>query len=340
MIRLFEMFAGYGGASFGLRKASIEFESIGYSEIDKYAIQCYEQNHQSKNYGDCSKINVEDLPDFDLWTGRFTCQDVSIAGKRDLNKGRTNLYLEVLRIANAKKPKYIVLENVKGLLSMETDEVKLVDKIIRDLQGIGYGVVWKVLNSSDYGIPQNRERVWFVCKLGGGDFMEFMFPLEEKLKIFLKDLLEEGIVDRDTSYCIDANYFKGNNLKGYVEKCRRQLVFDKDIIVPNSTKLGYQMAKPGDGIRLDNPKSLTGRGRCIKKLSNTLLTQGMQGVNDSGMIRKLTPKECFRLMGFKDGEINLDGLSNNQKYRLAGNGWDINLVSKIFTSLNLNEVKE
>ena len=132
MIKLFEMFAGYGGASFSLKKAGVDFECVGYSEIDKYAIQCYEQNHKymklknegkfgisqtihHMNYGDCSKINTQDLPDFDLLTGGFPCQDVSIAGKRDLDKGRTNLYQEILRIARDKKPKYILLENVKGL---------------------------------------------------------------------------------------------------------------------------------------------------------------------------------------------------------------------------------
>ena len=126
MIKLFEMFAGFGGASFALKKAGIPFECVGYSEIDKYAIQCYEQNHCNKeeypdddgipfevlephNYGDCSKIDLKDLPDFDLLTGGFPCQDVSIAGKRDLSKGRTNLYLEILKIAKIKKPMFMVL---------------------------------------------------------------------------------------------------------------------------------------------------------------------------------------------------------------------------------------
>lgn len=112
-IRLFETFAGYGGASFALKKAGIDFECIGISEIDKYAIQCFNNNFPNiKNYGDCTKINVDELPNFDLLTGGFPCQDVSLAGNRDLSKGRTNLYKEILRIAEAKKPKYMLLENV------------------------------------------------------------------------------------------------------------------------------------------------------------------------------------------------------------------------------------
>ena len=198
MIKLFEMFAGYGGASFGLKKAGIDFECVGTSEIDNHAMQCYSQNHKGYHYGDCSKIDTKDLPDFDLLTGGFPCQDVSIAGNRDLSKGRTNLYSEILRIAEDKKPKYILLENVKGLLSVEINERKLVHKIVADLQKLGYGVVWKVLDSKDYGIPQSRERIWFVCKLGGWNFMEFMFPNKEELKILLKDILEEEV---------DAKYY-------------------------------------------------------------------------------------------------------------------------------------
>src|SRR3990167_5819305 len=192
MIKLFEMFAGYGGASFGLMKAGITFECVGYSEIDKGAIKCYEQNHKGKNYGDCKGADPNKLPDFDLLTGGFPCQDVSIAGGRDLTKGRTNLYQEILRIVSVKKPKFLLLENVKGLLSMEVNERKLHLKIVSDLQKLGYGVVWKVLNSKNHGIPQNRERIWFVCKLGGWNFMEFMFPEKEELRIRLKDILEEN----------------------------------------------------------------------------------------------------------------------------------------------------
>jgi len=196
MLKVFESFAGYGGASFGLRKANIDFEVVGYSEIDKGAIKCYEQNHKGKNYGDIKLINPNDLPDFDLFTGGFPCQDVSLAGKRDLTKGRTNLYQEILRIVSVKKPKFLLLENIKGLLSTEVNERSLVNIIVNDLHKIGYGVCWKILDLKDFGIPQNRERIWFVCKLGGWDFNEFQFPNKEELKIRLKDILEKDVDKR------------------------------------------------------------------------------------------------------------------------------------------------
>ena len=140
MIRLFEMFAGYGGASFALKKAEIEHEVVGYSEIDKCAIKCYEQNHKGKNFGDCTKINPNELPDFDLLTGGFPCQAFSNAGKQlGVNDSRGTLFWEIVRIAKIKKPKYMLLENVKGLLSKKF--VQTFDKILKELDEAGYIVV-------------------------------------------------------------------------------------------------------------------------------------------------------------------------------------------------------
>ena len=361
MIRVFEMFAGYGGASFGLKKAGIQFESKGYSEVDKYAIQCYSQNHKGKNYGDCSKIDPKELNDFDLLTGGFPCQDVSIAGNRDLSKGRTNLYLEILRIAEYKKPKYLLLENVKGLLSVKIDERKLVDKIVSDLQKIGYGVVWKVLNSKDYGTPQNRERIWFVCKLGGWNFMEFMFPNKEELKIKLKDVLLNEV---DKKYYLSEEQInkilkrnKNFNMKG-----NRMIESDKDYFSgltcnlsqndilkvvshslfprsgnPKQGGTGHLSKEDGTSYCLD-----TGNAQCVE-ISPCLTIELAHSTGKdwnaerfkkvTGEFRRLTPKECFRLMGFFDDKINLEELSDTQCYILAGNGWDINLVSKIFKKM-------
>jgi len=174
MIKVFEMFAGYGGASFALKKAGIDHEVVGFSEIDKYAIQCYNQNHYNliidenydchdrlfiPNFGDCTKINPYELPDFDLLTGGFSCQPYSIAGKgKGLEDLRGEVIYDVLRIVAAKRPKYILLENVKGLLTKKHRDVLVM--ILIELSKLGYKVDIKLLNSKDYGIPQNRERVF------------------------------------------------------------------------------------------------------------------------------------------------------------------------------------
>ena len=190
MIRLFEMFAGYGGASFALKKAGIDFQTVGFSEIDKYAIQCYEQNHIGcnkeinlehfiaicgkttcgkniyycddcsgiENYGDATQINPEELKDFDLLTGGFPCQDVSVNGKNNLDNGRSILFNDILRILKIKKPEYILLENVKGLLQEKHKE--FFKHIKNSLIELGYNLDIKVLNSSEYGIKHNRDRVY------------------------------------------------------------------------------------------------------------------------------------------------------------------------------------
>ena len=182
MIKLFELFAGYGGASFALKKAGIPFECVGYSEIDKYAIQCYEQNHWNSreeihyetdnnaieevrepipNYGDCTKIDPLELPDFDLLTGGHPCQSYSQAGKRlGIKDKRGQLIYNVFNIIRVKKPKYVLLENVKGLLTIDKGDT--FENIMEELSSLGYNVDFRLFNSKEHGIPQNRERVFYI----------------------------------------------------------------------------------------------------------------------------------------------------------------------------------
>jgi len=403
MIRLFSMFTGYGGAEFGLRKAGIPFETVGYSEIDKAAIKIYETNFPgTNNFGDCTRINPDDLPSFDLLTGGFPCQDVSVAGRRDLTKGRTNLYTEILRIAQAKKPKYLLLENVKGLLSAEKDE-RICDplflKVVRDLKRLGYGVCYKVLNSKDFGVPQNRERIWFVCKLGGWSFGEFFFPEPTGLKLKINDVLEKDIDQKyflkphqvqhilkvlekgnkhsdvkthDHSFTLTRRDYKDpkvifalrtrQEMKGEWRKDREGKFANcefntdgvsntltsvqKDNIVALPKFLDLYNGKAQDicpiitlphhnNLRLYEPKPIPciteaiGRQGSSQEFINSCETIYEQ----IGVFRRLTPKECFRLMGFLNDEINFASLSDTALYKLAGNGWEINVVSKIFKKM-------
>lgn len=151
MIKLFEMFAGYGGASFALKKAGVPFECVGYSEIDKFAVQCFEQNHDGKNFGDCTKIDPNNIPDFDLLTGGFPCQSFSVAGKGlGEQDTRGTLFHEIIRIAEVKKPKYMLLENVKGLVSKKHKAT--FEKILSELDRIGYDVKWSItMSKCKYG---------------------------------------------------------------------------------------------------------------------------------------------------------------------------------------------
>jgi len=326
-MKILELFSGYGTASFALKRLGLDYELVGYSDIDKYANQCFKQNHclddieDKLRLGDVRNINPNELEDIDLITGGFPCQAFSNAGKMqgELDP-RGTLFYEIIRIAEVKKPKYMLLENVKGLTSKKFKDT--FDKILSELDRIGYKVYWKVLNSKDFGIPQSRARVWFVCFRKDVEH-SFEFPKEVELKIFLKDILEDEV---DEKY-----YLSEKNIK----------------------HLQRAFGAKGKILNLENKKVPTlqtamgtGGGNIPCLIIPTLTTELAHSTGrdfyrkhaeiiglSAGVLRKLTPKECFRLMGFLNDEINLDGLSDTQKYKLAGNGQDVNMVSLIFKEM-------
>lgn len=253
-IKVFSMFSGYGGDLFALQKAGIDHECVGCSEIDPFAIKCHDQNHKVKNYGDCTKIDPDDLPDFDLLTGGFPCQAFSISGKRGgFDDTRGTLFNEIIRIAKVKRPKYLLVENVKGLTNH--DNGKTMKVILNAIKKIGYGVIYKVLNSKDYGTPQNRERIFFVCKFGGWDFMEFQFPNKEKLKLSLRDILEHDV---DKKYYLSEKMIKG-------------------LLKPSGKYGCFQPMKPK---RLDDIATTISAGCCkMRRDDNYIREQVKDGIN-------------------------------------------------------------
>lgn len=197
-LRLIELFAGIGSQTQALTNIGIAHRVVAISEIDKYAIQSYEAMHgKANNLGDIRKI--EELPDADLWTYSFPCQDISVAGKgAGIKEGtRSGLLFEVerlLRVASEKEtlPKYLLLENVKNLVSKKFKAD--FDKWLDFLSELGYTNYWKVLNAKDYGIPQNRERVF--CVSIRGKYEPFVFPKPKKLTIRLRDMIDETVDER------------------------------------------------------------------------------------------------------------------------------------------------
>lgn len=204
-IRVFEAFAGYGSQSMALKRLGIDFEVVGISEIDKYAIQAYMAVHgDTPNYGDISKIDWSSVPDFDFLTYSFPCTDISNAGKRKgLAEGsgtRSSLLWECRKAIEAKRPKYLLMENVKNLVSKKfTPYLK---EWIRFLEGQGYSNYTKVLNAKDFGVPQNRERVFMVSILGE---VSFHFPKPFTLEKRLKDVLEQDV---DESFYLSEKIVK------------------------------------------------------------------------------------------------------------------------------------
>lgn len=357
VLRVFETFSGYGGASFALQKAGIEFECVGYSEINKKAIECYNINHSNvKNYGDITKINHEELPDFDFLSGGFPCQAFSLAGKRKgFEDTRGTLIYDVLRIANYKKPKYMLLENVRGILSH--DNGNTIKTILYAIKDIGYDVHLLDLNSKEYGTPQNRERVYFVCKLGEWNLGEFKQPLKQILRLTLKNILEKDVdkkyylTEKQINKMLEGNRWGDHVFDKKTEVSNTLLAIGQcDVGVINVADFRYD---EGIRVRDDNTVSPTltltlkndGNLNSII-VSNTITTAyGRQGssnefkdinikVNQSiNEWRRLTPKECFRLMGFFNDEIKFGNISDSSLYKLAGNGWDINIVSQVLRGM-------
>ena len=312
VIRVFEGFAGYGGATFGLRRSGLHFEVVGSSETDNDAIELYQYNFPDViNYGDITKIdpNVPDFPDFDLFTGGFPCQPFFFFFKRqgqEDERGRGTLFGDIIRICEVKQPKYILLENVKGL---RTGKMKATfDIILDELRRIGYDTRFAVLNSKDYGIPQTRDRLWIFGFLGELPQNFDIVPPQEPLQGYLADFL-------DTNPTPDL--YKTQKQIARIHEIHHNDVFDvKEPLCYDiynrkirTDKLCMTVTPPEHNvIRIIEP---------------------MQ--NGEERFRKLSLDEHFRLMGFR-----MDGVNNEIKFpptqnytklgRRAGNGWDVNLV--------------
>ena len=310
VLKVFEAFTGYGGAHYGLKRTKLNFEIVGISEIDKFAIELYDTNFPGiKNFGDISKISTKDLPDFDLFTGGFPCQPFSSAG---LGKGeldiRGTLFYDIIRIAKKKLPEFILLENVKGLLSKRHKPT--IDKIVFELKKLGYNVYVELLNSKDFGVPQNRERVWiFATTNKNFDSNYKISPKKEKLKFKIKDFVDKNpTIDLYKNKKQVDRLIEIHNVDFDVNEILCFDVYNKKIkidgICPTITEPHH------NSLRIVEPKK-----------------------DGDFRVRKVSIPEQFRLMGFKDNEVDFANQSYAQLGNRCGNGWDVNLVGKIFNKI-------
>lgn len=353
MIKVLELFAGIGACSKALENLGIEHEIVDAVEIDKYAIAAFNAIHGT-NFEPQDITKWDKDIECDLIMHGSPCQDFSIAGKQaggDEGSGtQSSLMYETLRIVDKLRPKYVIWENVKNLLSKK--HVHNWNAYAEYMEELGYVNYCQVLNAKDYGIPQNRERVFTVSIRVPGPIPEaikkmlFRFPPRRPLARRLKDMLEDEVGEScylnndqtkglvfdipNVSYCIDANYWKGTTPKQYLTKHRRQLV-----AIKTANTKGYDLAIDGDGIDLGYPDSKTRRGRVGHGVAKTLPTSDSQGVLDGLRIRKLTPKECYRLMGFDDASFERAAkvISNTQLYKTAGNSIVVPVLEAILKEL-------
>ena len=317
-MKFLELCAGIGGFRQALE--NLGCECVGYSEIDKHAIKLYSAWYNDEcNFGDITKIEAEKLPDFELLVGGFPCQAFSVAGKRGgFNDTRGTIFFDFARIMKAKKPKFAIFENVKGLLNH--DGGKTYETMLRTLDELGYDAQWGILNTKFHGLPQNRERVYIVANLRERSSTKILFERGN-------DSADK--VERTENGIIGQFY----NRKG---KTHQDLgVISSEGHSPAllaTTHKNPRIVKIGD---IDGLNTQYSRVYDSEGVSTTINAQGgglgaKTGLYNAGdKVRRLTPKECFRLQGFKDEMVDLGyklGISDTQLYKMAGNAVSVPVV--------------
>ena len=385
-IRVFEAFAGYGSQSIALHRLSadhpcFQYEVVGISEIDKNAIKAYRAIHgeSTPNFGDIMYIDWSQVPCFDLLTYSFPCQDISSAGRqRGFTQGsgtRSSLLWACVDAIVAKHPKYLLMENVKALTQKKF--AKDFYKWREWLSDQGYTSYFQILNAKEYGVPQNRERVFMVSVLG--EHQRFFFPKTIPLEHRLKDISEDHV---DESY-----YLKPQQVEKIFNHCKRKIAegcgykvnfqtsdgisgattVSKDSMVLDPMFLGYTRDHNGKVVShhlkdVSNTIVASNHGRngtTAQYIVEPMIYSNPHGYNNGGCkilapagtssaytdnnflikdfrIRKLTPRECFRLMDVSDSDIDKiqsAGISKTQQFKLAGNSIVVSCLYHVFRKM-------
>lgn len=301
-MNVLSLFDGMSCGQIALNKAGIKYDNYYASEIDKYAIQVTKDNFPNTvHLGDVTKIDFKTLPKIDLLIGGSPCQGFSFAGKQlNFNDPRSALFFEYVRALKELKPKWFLLENVR------------MKKEFKDVISEHLGIKPVKIESSDFSAQKRTRLYWTNISIS---------EYTDK-GIVLSDIIEHGLVDRDKSYCIDANYFKGTNLEQYLAKKRRQVVFEKS---NKPIRLGALSKSMGTRVYHESGKSI-----CISAQGGGWGAKtGLY--HDDYCIRKLTPLECKRLQTVPDDyKMNV---SNTQAYKMLGNGWTVDVIAHIFKNI-------
>lgn len=345
-MKVLSLFDGISCGRLALERAGIKVTKYYASELDKYAMQIAQKNYPDTiQLGDINNWQSWEIESTDLIMGGSPCQGFSFAGKQlAFEDPRSKLFFKFVDILNHHKPKYFLLENVR----MKKEYLDVISEQL--------GVEPICINSS-LASAQNRVRYYWTNIPG--------ITQPQDKKIFLKDIIEHGVCDRDKSYCIDSNYWKGGDLNQYFEKHRRQLVFDKCQQVGVLNRKGHQsnnrfydirgkspslLANSGgqkepkilqtsergrrltpDGSKRDDKNGMIVRGYEVRPDGKTCALTTVQKdnyVTEDFIIRKLTPIECERLQTIPDNYTG--GISNTQRYKAIGNGWTVDVIAHIF----------
>jgi len=364
MLRIIEFFAGIGAYHQALKELDIKHEVVGISEIDDSAIKAYQILHgKTQVLGDIKR--VKETPDAEMWCYSFPCTDISIAGQMKgmdrESKTQSSLLWEIERLLKtaAYQPKYLIMENVPTLVGKRyLDHYKIWLSILEE---IGYKNYYTVMNAKDYGVAQNRKRLFLVSIMNGDQYVfPKKIPLTKKLSEYLDDYVDE-------KYFVSPKMFKyytdTKDRNGFVRATRFK-PHDKDskyawtittrtgstptdnfVIVPEATKKGSTTAQVGDGIYINRPHQKRGvvQKGAIPTLKTSVSDLGViVNKNELISIRKITPKESWRLMGWSDYDfMRVDGkISETALYKLAGNSVVVTVLKEIFRELFKSEIYE
>ena len=368
--------SGIGGFRLGLELAG--YQCKGFCEKDKFAVKSYKAmfNTEGEWYrDDVTNLIGTEVPYADIWCFGFPCQDISIAGKqRGLSGKRSGIYFNIIDLIKSKKeedkPTYLLIENVKNLLSI--NQGFDFTTVLTELDEAGYDAMWQLLNSKYFGVPQNRERVFIIAILRSRGRREIL-PLTGngggeggKTGLYFIDQSTTKVEITDTSRCITSRYTAGvvnrTAMNSGVLEAKAVLTPDRiekrqngrryktsnepmytlagtdehGVAIKEATKQGYVEANLGDSINMTFPESQTRRGRVGKGIAQTLDTSCNQGILDKHYrIRRLTPKECFRLQGFPDELFEKAKAVNSdaQLYKQAGNAVTVPVAYAVAKSL-------
>jgi DNA-cytosine methyltransferase len=324
-MNVLSLFDGISGGALALQRAGVHVDRYYASEIDKNCI-AINQHHWPKTIqlGDVTNWKEWKLPTIDLMLGGFPCQSFSTAGKGlNFDDPRGKLFFTMLDVLKEVKPKYFLFENVK--MKKEYQDV------ISDLLGVS-----PILINSSLVSAQHRTRLYWT------NIPNISQP--ENKNVLLKDIIEDGFVDRDKSFCIDASYFKGGNLKSYLEKHRRQLVFDsfclREVRTEEAKRMRREIKKTeGRDFSPRRAKELIPRedgksGTLTTGLTvECVLVKMLSERSEDLIIRKLTPLECEKLQTLPPNYTNVAGIAKSHRYKAIGNGWTIDVIAHLLKGL-------
>lgn len=313
--KFIDLFSGIGAFRIGLEKQG--FQCVWSSDNNKNCQETYQANFGDRPFGDITKIKPKEIPDFDLITAGFPCQPFSISGRhKGFNDTRGTLFFDICRIIKEKKPKVIILENVKHFINH--DKKKTIKKIINSLEELNYNVTYKILNASDFGLPQNRERIFIIAsKKGYFDFSLIKTKKSKTLKFFLDKDKKFSFLKKNEYTLLEKKFIKKQDSGLIFVGYRNKNMFKRGVR-PNSEHLNRTHRQPN-------------RIYSSEGYHPTLPSQESAGrffiLDENKKVRKLTVDECYRIMGFPKKFIKSP--KSGEQYKQIGNSIAINVIEEI-----------